>query len=340
MGNASKGLLAVVGIFVAMLLGVVMMVSVLGGGQDANAALLLKPGSVPAPYVQWVQQAGTVCKDITAPLIAAQIEAESGWDPNNHNSLGASGLAQFIYHPNGPPTAWDTFGKDVNGNGVTSPFDPPDAILAQAHYMCSLVDTMRRWISEGKVHGDPVDLALAGYNAGAYAVLKYGGIPPFKETQNYVPKIKGLMGKYAAAPTIGAGAPAAGPFGLRVVAYAQRLLGTPYDLGAGGYYGPTNGHIDCSGLSMYAVYQASGGKIRLPHFAGSQVPYGHIVPANQAAAGDLIFFHSPGDTPGRQHHVVIYIGNGMVVHAPDYGIPVRQQKLWHDSDVQTVVRYG
>ncbi|GAA1657312.1 C40 family peptidase [Fodinicola feengrottensis] len=145
--------------------------------------------------------------------------------------------------------------------------------------------------------------------------------------------------------------PMAGPFGQRVVAYAKRLLGTPYEWGAGGYSGATGGHIDCSGLTMYAIYQASSGKIRIPHVAGQQVPYGHIIPNSQMAPGDLIFFYTPGDATGRQHHVAIYLGMlptaskstqlaPWVIHAPDVGQSVKEAILWHDRDVQTAVRYG
>lgn len=151
-----------------------------------------------------------------------------------------------------------------------------------------------------------------------------------------------------------------GPFGARVVRAARSVLGTPYRWGAGGYNGPTGGHIDCSGLTMFAIFQASDGKIRLPHRAGEQVPFGHVIPAlTQAAPGDLIFFHTPGDAPGRQHHVVIYLGMRQpettprqqktanaaslipwVIHAPDVGQQVREQRLWFDGDEQTIVRYG
>jgi len=59
--------------------------------------------------------------------------------------------------------------------GVTDPYDPEQSINAGARYLRGLIDRM----------GSP-ELAVAAYNAGAGAVRRYGGIPPYPETQNYV----------------------------------------------------------------------------------------------------------------------------------------------------------
>ncbi len=133
---------------------------------------------------------------------------------------------------------------------------------------------------------------------------------------------------------------AASAFGLRVVAFGKRLLGTPYAWGAGGYNGPTSGHIDCSGLTMYAIYQASNGRIRLPHLAGAQLPMGTQITRAQAAPGDLIFFYTPGNPTSRRHHVGIYVGNNQILHAPDVGQDVKIEELWRTRDRLDFVRYG
>ena len=104
-------------------------------------------------------------------LLAAQLYAESGFNPFARSPVGAQGIAQFM-----PGTA-QTYGLD-------NPFDPMAAIDAQAHLMSDLL----------KRFGGKVALALAGYNAGAGAVERYGGVPPYVETRAYVARITGLLG--------------------------------------------------------------------------------------------------------------------------------------------------
>ena len=120
-------------------------------------------------------------------LLAAQLYAESGFNPFAESAAGARGIAQFM-----PGTA--------NAYGLDDPFDPIEAIDAQAHLMSDLL----------RQFDGTVALALAAYNAGAGAVERYGGIPPFAETRAYVTKILGLLG--------GAGLlPAAATFEVRLV---------------------------------------------------------------------------------------------------------------------------
>ncbi|MGK5556709.1 C40 family peptidase [Actinomadura kijaniata] len=127
-------------------------------------------------------------------------------------------------------------------------------------------------------------------------------------------------------------------FGAAVVAWALCWRGTPYSWGGGNYSGPTygiccspGGHdarrtlgFDCSGLTLYAVYQASRGRIALGHYTGNQVsdPRGRPVPVNQLQAGDLLFF---GSMP--THHVAIYYGDGKMVEAPQTGDVVKISPL-------------
>ena len=149
-----------------------------------------KISNVPAEYQADVERAGTVCPVITSPLIAAQIEAESNWNPNAGSPAGAQGIAQFM------PGTWASVGLDGDGDGRADILNPHDAIWTQAHYMCSLAAQMQSYLDQGRVHGDVVDLALAAYNAGSGAVLSAGGIPPYAETRTYVARIRSLMVKY------------------------------------------------------------------------------------------------------------------------------------------------
>src|SRR5918992_597314 len=126
-------------------------------------------------------------------------------------------------------------------------------------------------------------------------------------------------------------------FGARVVAWALCWQGTPYRWGGGTYSGPSRGiccspgghdgsigiGFDCSGLTLYAVYQASRGRIALGHYTGNQIadPRGRPVPVDQLQAGDLLFFGNP------THHVAIYYGDDQMVEAPQTGDVVKISPL-------------
>lgn len=214
-----KGIVAAIG---AGLLAFLLLLVVLIGGvqsiqsaQDAADAakgagggnLGLKGGEVPEQYREMVEEAGQVCDGISAPHIAAQIEAESTWNPNAVSPATAVGLAQFM------PGTWPSYATDANGNGKADPREPADAIAAQAKYMCELTEQVA---SVAKSSGKPViELAWAAYNAGPGAVQQYGGIPPYGETQDYVKKLRGMTEKYSSGPTGGGGGSSAGSFGDR-----------------------------------------------------------------------------------------------------------------------------
>lgn len=159
----------------------------------------LKPGTVPEAYVAFVEEAAQVCPGIDGPLLAAQIDAESEWDPDAVSGAGAEGLAQFM------PDAWAEWGRDADGNGVAVPTDPHDAIAAQADYMCWLYDQTGARIEAGTVTGQPVELALAGYNAGLGAVEDAAGIPINGQTELYVHKVLQLRLTYAGGDSGGGG---------------------------------------------------------------------------------------------------------------------------------------
>jgi hypothetical protein len=109
--------------------------------------------------------------NVPMDLLAAQLYAESGFNPFAVSPAGARGVAQFM-----PGTS--------RAYGLADPYDPAAAIDAQAHLMS---DLLRRF-------GGRVGLALAAYNAGAGAVEAAGGVPPFAETRAYVARILGLLG--------------------------------------------------------------------------------------------------------------------------------------------------
>ena len=146
-----------------------------GGRNDGRAVL---PSFVPAAYHEPIVRASQRW-NVGAALLAAQLYAESNFNPFARSPAGAEGIAQFM-----PGTA--------GAYGLDDPFDAAAAIDAQAHLMR---DLLRRFGS--------VPLALAAYNAGPAAVEGCGCIPPYPETRAYVAKILGLLGGAGELPVAG-----------------------------------------------------------------------------------------------------------------------------------------
>ena len=141
--------------------------------------------------------------------------------------------------------------------------------------------------------------------------------------------ITALTGATPAASTCGATQtlPANLPPGFTgaFITAAAKELGVPYVWGGGNYSGPTGGGFDCSGLVMYAAYVASGGRIRLPHFAPTQMNATRPVAWADKQPGDLIYFIYPGER--EPHHVAIYLGGNQILQAPRTGETVRYGTL-------------
>ena len=131
-------------------------------------------GAVPsevAPYRAMIERSAARW-GVDPALIQAVIQHESGGNPNATSDAGAMGLMQLM-----PDTA--------RSLGVTNAYDPAQSIDAGTHYLST---QLQRFGS--------VKLAIAAYDAGGGAVARYGGIPPYAETQASVPQIFALYQSY------------------------------------------------------------------------------------------------------------------------------------------------
>jgi soluble lytic murein transglycosylase-like protein len=117
--------------------------------------------------------AAAASNGIDPALLKGLVSQESGFDPNARSGAGAVGLTQLM-----PGTA--------AGLGVTNPLDPAQSLQGGARYLKQQLDRF----------GGDERLALAAYNAGPGAVAKYGGVPPYTETQNYVTSVMGKAAAY------------------------------------------------------------------------------------------------------------------------------------------------
>ncbi|WP_189265905.1 C40 family peptidase [Streptomyces fuscichromogenes] len=272
-------------------------------GEVGGTGKTLAKGAVPAAYQTLVQKWGNLCSALNPALLAAQLYQESGFNPKAQSPAAAQGIAQFI------PGTWATHGIDGNGDGVRDVWDPNDAIPSAASYDCQLASYVK------DVPGNVSDNMLAAYNAGAYAVIKYKGVPPYKETQNYVKTITTLEESFAApvsrlSPT----KQAAG-----AINYAQNKLGTPYLWGGNGT-AADRGRFDCSGLTK-AAYASVG--ITLPRVANDQYNAGPHPSRKELLPGDLVFFSTDLSNSRAIHHVGIYVGGGYMIDAPYTGAVIR-----------------
>ena len=196
--------LPILPVIAAMLAVLGVLLAVMGAFLGSSASESTGVANVPAEYEADVIRAGSICQVVTPSIIAAQIEQESNWNPKAGSGAGAQGIAQFM------PGTWAAHGLDGDGDGKADIWNPHDAIWSQGNYMCDLASQVETAKKSGRLAGDTLQLTLAAYNAGLGNVMKYGGIPPFTETKNYVTRIIGLaQSKYTASvggdsgPTVG-----------------------------------------------------------------------------------------------------------------------------------------
>jgi len=142
------------------------------GRMAASARGASAAAAVPGQYGSLIADAARK-HGVDPALLAGVIEAESGFNAQAVSAAGAQGLMQLM-----PSTA--------RGLGVTDALDPTQNVMGGAKLLRQLLD---------RYHGD-TRLALAAYNAGPGAVDQHGGVPPYAETQRYVPKVLAAAARY------------------------------------------------------------------------------------------------------------------------------------------------
>ena len=297
-------------------------------------------GSI-AVFAPWLRKAGELCDGVGAPTLAAlfAVENDFRYGATAPVSLaGGRGPAKFM------PSEWAKYGKDADGDGTADILGVADPVMAAGHMLCDNYAQMDAWKREGLVQGDTLDLALAAFNAGTRAVRKSGGVPSgiedaAEQSGPYVQKIRATEAQFEqllspfANFSLDINLPTTG-IGGAAVQLAMRFLGLPYVWGGGDISGPTMGGFDCSGLTSAAVFAASGGTVVLPRTSETQWGVGTEIPMAAAQPGDLVFGNWQPAGPG---HVGVYMGNGLMVHAPTFGDVVKIGPVFADMKARRVL---
>jgi hypothetical protein len=188
-----------------------------------------------------------------------------------------------------------------------------------------------RMFYTGGLNSAPGLLQIQGWESmpltlAAQAVQRSAFPDAYTKWQTLALQVVGDPSVLSAVCTGGEGFVGDGSQGAGVFSAALKYLGTPYSWGGGGSNGPGLGFgigastigFDCSSFVQFAWQQGAG--LALPRVTDAQAAAtAHLPPGGPFRAGDLLFFHDPGDPPGSYHHVGIYDGNGNMLHAPRTG---------------------
>ncbi|MFF8387735.1 peptidoglycan DD-metalloendopeptidase family protein [Streptomyces kanasensis] len=303
-----------------------------GGGFELSAGMLrVGPGYVPAEYAALIEKAAAACdQGLSAGILAAQIKAESNFNPKAQSKdprTGkpiADGIAQFI------PSTWASSGIDGNGDGRKDVWDPEDAIPSQGKMMCELLKTAKK---HPQYNGSPIELALAGYNAGWGRVQQYKGVPPASfadgQTYNYVKFILETQAKLTAPDA--SGDPEMSGEWTRPV---NAALGTPYHQSGGMWSSGYHTGIDFSagvGTPIRAAgpgnvvsasrVNAYGRQVIIRHADGMYTQYAHMselkVSAGDTVKGGQVIGLSGADGNVSGPHLHFEVRTG-----PEYGTDI------------------
>lgn len=291
-------------------------------GGDSVGGHLRPDAPVPAEYLHLVLAAGQVCPAIGPAHIAAQIEVESGWNPDAYTDAGevpAHGIAQFTM-----PT-WATWGGDyrvtvdrtgtgqqltiTGGSRAGDPYEPSHAIIAQAHLMCDL----HRWAAEHLASGDlsaatALELAWAAYFCGRGCILAAGGVPTSGLAAAYPGKVRAALARYAAVGHIGVDGwvmPLPAGTYQRTSGYGTRTLGGQTRM----HYG-----LDWAAPEGTPIYAAAAGRVIAAHCTSPTCDR----PGSLGTPGSglvVIIDHGEGVATLYAHAVALAVNAGELVEA-------------------------
>jgi cell wall-associated NlpC family hydrolase len=252
-------------------------------GLTGTPTALARAG-IPAGYLARYIAAAKTCPGLPWSVLAGIGEAESG---HGRSALPGIRSGANSAGAEGPmqlePATFAQFAVNADPGQPLSPYDPADAIYTAAAMLCA----------NGARGGTPAGLqnAVFAYNHASW----------------YVSQVMAWAAKYATQGGSHAAATA--------IAFALAQLGKPYHWGAAG-----PDAYDCSGL-VYAAYAAAG--IHIARTTYQWQDDGPVISLSQIQPGDLLFSAGSDGTPGNPGHVVMYLGHGQVIQAPQTGQDVQ-----------------
>jgi len=243
---------------------------------------------IPAGYLAWYTAAAQTCPGLPWPVLAGIGKAES-----NHGRSALPGVrsAANSAGAEGPmqflPATFARYAVNADPGHLLTPYDPADAIYTAARMLCA--DGARGGTSAG------IQQAIFAYNHAGW----------------YVTEVQAWAARYASPLVTGAAATA--------IAFAEAQLGKPYCWGG---QGPDC--YDCSGL-VAAAYATAGIHIARTTYQWQQD--GPQIPLSQLQPGDLLFSAGSDGTPAHPGHVVMYLGSGRIIQAPQTGQDIQIDPL-------------
>jgi cell wall-associated NlpC family hydrolase len=254
----------------------------------AGGPSVLALSDIPPTYLALYMAAAQTCPGLPWGLLAGIGKVES--DHGRSNARGVHSGTNFA-GAEGPmqfePATFARYATDGDHDGQLSPYDPGDAIYTAAVMLCA----------NGAASGTPAGIRQAVFI--------------YNHSWAYVDEVLSWAARYTVRAPSAAAATA--------ITFAVRQVGKPYQWGA---VGPNA--YDCSGL-VFAAYSAAGIHIARTTFGWRQD--GPSVPLDSIQPGDLLFSAGSDGTPANPGHVVMYVGGGQIIQAPQRGEDVQIDPL-------------
>jgi cell wall-associated NlpC family hydrolase len=278
---------------VALPLALIFLVSTTAAPSTASAVLAGGPSTlalaeIPPSYLVLYLGAARTCPGLPWGVLAGIGKVES--DHGQSDAPGVHSGANFA-GAEGPmqfePATFAEFSVRADPSVPLSVYDPADAIYTAAAMLCA----------NGGDAGTPAGISQA--------------IFAYNHSESYVANVLAWAARYTT--------PAPGQAAATAISFALGQLGKPYQWGAAG----PNAY-DCSGL-VYAAYAAAG--VRIARTTFQWYLDGPQLPLNQIEPGDLLFSAGSDGTPANPGHVVMYLGGGQIIQAPQTGQDVQIDPL-------------